>query len=79
MYFAFAAYFFQDMFVILDNNFRLLAPLSAGTQYADVAPRYLIFTSGLLRGALSNLGIKCQVTGEVQSMPAAKFSIQIQR
>ena len=34
--------------------------------------QYLSFACGLLTGALSNVGIKCQVTAEVTSMPACK-------
>jgi len=37
------------------------------------------FTCGLIRGALSNLGINSMVTAEVESMPACKFHIQVQR
>ena len=36
-------------------------------------PQYLAFTCGLLAGALTNLGIRCQVTAEVTTMPACEL------
>ncbi|CAO2586780.1 Trafficking protein particle complex subunit 6B [Lemmus lemmus] len=41
--------------------------------------QYLAFTCGLIRGGLSNLGIKSIVTAEVSSMPACKFQVMIQK
>nr|CAD7404721.1 unnamed protein product [Timema cristinae] len=46
---------------------------------ANFATEYVAFTCGLIRGALSNLGINSMVTAEVQTMPACKFHIQVQR
>ncbi|KAI3357330.1 hypothetical protein L3Q82_015479, partial [Scortum barcoo] len=62
----------QGIYVLQDNKFRLLSQLSAGKQYLDQAPKYLAFTCGLVRGALSNLGVKSIVTAEVSVMPACK-------
>lgn len=56
-----------------------MSKISGGSQYLDVAPLYIAFTSGLLRGALANLGINSIVTAEVQTMPACKFHIQVPR
>ncbi|KAK9497496.1 hypothetical protein O3M35_004206 [Rhynocoris fuscipes] len=69
----------QGVYVLQDNSFRFMNKISTGIQFLDVAPMYIAFTSGLLRGALANLGIKCQVTAEVQTMPTCKFHIQVQR
>ncbi|XP_074146815.1 trafficking protein particle complex subunit 6B isoform X1 [Sminthopsis crassicaudata] len=41
--------------------------------------KYLAFTCGLIRGGLSNLGIKSIVTAEVSAMPACKFQVMIQK
>ncbi|XP_028309008.1 trafficking protein particle complex subunit 6b isoform X2 [Gouania willdenowi] len=41
--------------------------------------QYLAFTCGLVRGALSNLGVKSIVTAEVSIMPACKFQVMIQK
>ncbi|NXF52543.1 TPC6B protein, partial [Oceanites oceanicus] len=60
------------IYVLQDNKFRLLTQMSAGKQYLEHAPKYLAFTCGLIRGGLSNLGIKSIVTAEVSSMPACK-------
>ncbi|KDR17521.1 trafficking protein particle complex subunit 6B [Zootermopsis nevadensis] len=69
----------QGVYVLQDNAFRFLTRLSAGRQYLEMAPKYVAFTCGLIRGALSNLGINSMVTAEVQSMPGCKFHIQVQR
>ncbi|KAL1129825.1 hypothetical protein AAG570_012769 [Ranatra chinensis] len=69
----------QGVYVLQDNGFRFLSRIGTGRQYLDLAPAYIAFTSGVLRGALANLGINCLVTAEVQSMPACKFHIQVQR
>ncbi|XP_073994448.1 trafficking protein particle complex subunit Trs33 isoform X2 [Rhodnius prolixus] len=69
----------QGVYVLQDNAFRFMNKISVGSQYLDVAPMYIAYTSGLLRGALANLGINCHVTAEVQSMPTCKFHIQVQR
>ncbi|KAK9703160.1 Transport protein particle (TRAPP) component [Popillia japonica] len=50
-----------------------------GRQYLEMAPRYVAFTCGVVRGSLANLGINCLVTAEVQAMPLCKFHIQVQR
>ncbi|XP_014662959.1 PREDICTED: trafficking protein particle complex subunit 6B-like isoform X1 [Priapulus caudatus] len=69
----------QGVYVLQDNKFRLLTQISIGKQYIEIAPRFLSFTCGLIRGALSNLGITSVVTAEVITMPACKFQIQIPR
>jgi len=69
----------QGVFVLQDNRFRLLTQMSCNKQYMELAPRYLAFPCGLIRGALSNLGVISVVTAEVSQMPACKFQIQIHR
>ncbi|XP_067227605.1 trafficking protein particle complex subunit 6b isoform X1 [Chanodichthys erythropterus] len=69
----------QGIYVLQDNKFRLLTQLSAGKQYLEHAPKFLAFTCGLVRGALSNLGVKSIVTAEVSVMPACKFQVMIQK
>uniref|UniRef100_A0A8C2HE26 Trafficking protein particle complex subunit 6B n=1 Tax=Cyprinus carpio TaxID=7962 RepID=A0A8C2HE26_CYPCA len=65
----------QGIYVLQDNKFHLLTQLSAGKQYLEHAPKFLAFTCGLVRGALSNLGVKSIVTAEVSVMPACKEQI----
>jgi hypothetical protein len=67
----------QDTYVLHDNAFRLLLHLSEGNQYREEAQTYLSFACGLLTGALSNVGIKCQVTAEVTKMPACTFQVKV--
>lgn len=69
----------QGVYVLHDNAFRFLTRISQGKQYLELAPRYVAYTCGILRGGLANLGVNCFVTAEVQSMPSCKFHIQIQR
>ncbi|XP_064603215.1 trafficking protein particle complex subunit 6b-like [Liolophura sinensis] len=69
----------QGVYVLQDNKFKFLTQMSSGKQYMEEAPKYLALPCGMIRGALSNLGINCLVTAEVSAMPACKFQIQIQR
>ncbi|XP_061638328.1 trafficking protein particle complex subunit 6B, like isoform X2 [Phyllopteryx taeniolatus] len=62
-----------------DNKFNLLTQLSNGKQYLDQAPKYLAFSCGVVRGALSNLGLESVVTAEVSVMPSCKFQVVIQK
>ncbi|XP_067384200.1 trafficking protein particle complex subunit 6b [Channa argus] len=69
----------QGIYVLQDSKFRLLSQLAVGKQYLEQAPKYLAFTCGLVRGALSSLGVKSIVTAEVSLMPACKFQVIIQK
>ena len=69
---------FQGTYVVQDNQFRLLLPVSDGGQFADKAPRYMHFSCGMIRGALANLGIASAVTAEMGTMPVVKFNIVVQ-
>lgn len=41
--------------------------------------QFVVFTCGLLRGALKNLGINCTVSGEVQNIPVCTFHVEVSR
>lgn len=69
----------QGVYVVLDNKFRFLTPMSGEKQYLEFAPRFVAFSCGLIRGALANLGVQAIVTAEVNEMPSCKFQIQVQR
>ncbi|XP_032983454.1 NTPase KAP family P-loop domain-containing protein 1 isoform X1 [Rhinolophus ferrumequinum] len=60
----------QGTYVLQDNSFPLLIRMSSGLQYLEEAPKFLAFTCGILRGALSTLGIKSLVTASVAALPA---------
>ncbi|KAK8774471.1 trafficking protein particle complex subunit Trs33 [Amblyomma americanum] len=66
----------HGVYVLHDNKFRFLTQLSNNKQYIEMAPKYLAFTCGLIRGTLANLGINSVVTVEVTTMPACKFQVQ---
>ncbi|XP_076365982.1 trafficking protein particle complex subunit 6b-like isoform X2 [Tachypleus tridentatus] len=59
----------KGVYVLQDNRFRFLTQLSQSKQYIEATPKYLAFTCGVVRGALSNLGITSIVTAEVFSSP----------
>lgn len=68
----------QGIYVLQDNSFRFLKQISNTSQYLDQAPGHVVFTCGLIRGTLANLGITCVVTAEITgSMPSCKFHIQV--
>jgi hypothetical protein len=69
----------QGVYVLQDKSFKYLQSISASKQYFEDSSVFLVFTCGLLRGSLANLGIKSVVTTEVVSLPAVKFQIQVQR
>ncbi|MED6266593.1 Trafficking protein particle complex subunit 6B [Characodon lateralis] len=69
----------QGTYVLQDNKFSLLTQFSGGKQYLDQAPKYLAFSCGVVRGALSNLGLESVVTAEVSIMPSCKFQVVIQK
>ncbi|KAI9522110.1 Trafficking protein particle complex subunit 6B [Dissostichus eleginoides] len=69
----------QGTYVLQDNKFSFLTQLSSGKQYLDQAPKYLAFSCGVVRGALSNLGMDSVVTAEVSVMPSCKFQVVVQK
>jgi len=69
----------RGIYVLHDNRFRWLAKLSAGNnaQAKEAAAKYLIFPCGLMRGALANLGLVCEVSAEVTTLPGCNFTVKI--
>lgn len=68
----------QGIYVLQDNSFRFLKQISNSSQYLELAPKYVVFSCGILRGSLANLGIQAIVTAEIVStMPSCKFHIQV--
>ena len=59
----------QGVYVLQDKSFKYLQSISASKQYFEDSSVFLVFTCGLLRGSLANLGIKSVVTTEVVSLP----------
>lgn len=44
---------------------------------AAAAGQYLYFPCGLIRGALTNLGVPCSVSADVAALPACSFTVRI--
>ncbi|KAK4746164.1 hypothetical protein SAY87_012476 [Trapa incisa] len=80
----------RGTFVLQDNHFRWLSRMSIesspemvvsspdGEDKASQAmSMHLYFPCGIIRGALSNLGIPCAVSADISSLPACSFVIRI--
>ena len=50
----------------------ILVAMDVHCVFALLHLQYLAFTCGLLSGALTNLGICCQISAEVTTMPACE-------
>jgi hypothetical protein len=66
-------------YVLLENKFRYITRISNSKQYLELMPKYLIFTCGLIRGALADFGIEATVSGDVGVPPACVFNVQVRR
>merc|ERR1711997_337388 len=69
----------QGVYVLQDKSFKYLQTVSNSKQYFEDSAAFLVFTCGLIRGSLANLGVKSVVTTDVNTLPAVKFQIQVQR
>ncbi|KAM8954202.1 trafficking protein particle complex subunit 6A isoform 1-T1 [Pelodytes ibericus] len=69
----------QGTYVLQDNKFLLLTQISCTKQYLEEAPKFLAYTCGLIKGALSNMGVCCSVSAEVPVMPTCKFQVVISK
>ncbi|KAF7699799.1 trafficking protein particle complex subunit 6B, like [Silurus meridionalis] len=69
----------QGTYVLQDNRFPLLTQVSCKKQQLEESSKYLAYTCGLIRGALSNLGLESVVTAEVSSVPSCKFQVVVQK
>ncbi|KAJ7551105.1 hypothetical protein O6H91_07G134100 [Diphasiastrum complanatum] len=80
----------RGVFVLQDNRFRWLTRLSidspanpsdssptSSAKVAQAAGPYLYYPCGLIRGALTNLGVPCAVSAEVSTLPACSFIVRI--
>eukprot|EP00270_Netrium_digitus_P012646 TRINITY_DN4133_c0_g1_i1.p1 TRINITY_DN4133_c0_g1~~TRINITY_DN4133_c0_g1_i1.p1 ORF type:complete len:190 (-),score=34.95 TRINITY_DN4133_c0_g1_i1:210-779(-) len=56
---------------------RMMASSGSAIKTASSAGLYLYLPCGLIRGALTNLGVPCVVTAEISSLPACSFTIKI--
>lgn len=66
-----------DTFVIEDYNFEWLQDIApvGNVDFDSEVLKFLVFPCGLLRGALSSLGVICTVVAECDQYPKVKFTI----
>ncbi|XP_022747856.1 trafficking protein particle complex subunit 6B-like [Durio zibethinus] len=81
----------RGTFVLQDNRFRWLtrmsidlSPKNGASEEASimadnkgVQSMHLYFPCGIIRGALSNLGIPCAVSADISNLPACSFVVRI--
>ncbi len=67
----------SGIFVLQDNNFKLLTQVSNDEESFETSQNVASFTCGLLRGTLANFGYTNIVTADIQSLPCCKFQINI--
>ncbi|KAJ3298227.1 Trafficking protein particle complex subunit 6B [Rhizoclosmatium sp. JEL0117] len=68
----------RGIYVLTDNNFRWFSRMSANsaTETAQLAFPHAAFPCGLIRGALSALGVASVVIAEVSNTPQCTFQIK---
>ncbi|KAL4877644.1 transport protein particle component-domain-containing protein [Aspergillus karnatakaensis] len=68
----------RGVYVLTDNSFRPFARMSTSVrgEAVSMAQAYLWFPCGVIRGALSNLGIDTTVQAETTELPGATFQIK---
>ncbi|KAJ6996143.1 uncharacterized protein [Populus alba] len=79
----------RGTFVLQDNKFPWLSRMSGDdlsvengmedpeSKGAQAMSMYCYFPCGIIRGALSNLGIPCAVSADISSLPACSFVISV--
>ncbi|XP_020579322.1 LOW QUALITY PROTEIN: trafficking protein particle complex subunit 6B [Phalaenopsis equestris] len=82
----------RGTFVLQDNMFRWIARISPNplqenlsesstpnddNQAAQITSMYLYFPCGIIRGALTSLGIPCAVSADISNRPACSFVVRI--
>ncbi|KAI8893757.1 transport protein particle component [Globomyces pollinis-pini] len=71
----------RGTYVLSDNSFRWLSTMSSDLITPDQATTYyqnhLAIPCGIIRGAMSNLGVNCTVVAEVSSSPSCTFQIKL--
>ena len=69
----------QGVYMLQDNSHPMLARCSpSAAREAWLAGLYIKFPAGLIRGALSGLGVIASVSAEVSELPKCQFTIRIQ-
>ncbi|GIK06523.1 trafficking protein particle complex subunit 33 [Aspergillus viridinutans] len=68
----------RGVYVLTDNSFRPFARMSTASrsEATAMAQVFLWFPCGVIRGALSNMGIATTVQAETSELPGATFQIK---
>ncbi|PLB49536.1 BET3 family protein [Aspergillus steynii IBT 23096] len=68
----------RGVYVLTDNSFRPFSRMSMSvrSEAVSMAQAYLWFPCGVIRGALSSLGIHTTVQAETAELPGATFQIK---
>ncbi|KAM0092348.1 hypothetical protein ACP6JD_004181 [Aspergillus fumigatus] len=68
----------RGVYVLTDNSFRPFARMSMASrsEATAMAQAFLWFPCGIIRGALSNMGIATTVQAETSELPGATFQIK---
>ncbi|KIZ02500.1 Trafficking protein particle complex subunit 6B [Monoraphidium neglectum] len=76
----------RGIYVLQDHSFRWLlrlapaAPVQEGSRpefLARSAQPYLYLPCGIIRGALTHLGVNCTVEADAKALPSCSFTIKI--
>ena len=73
----------QGVYMLQDNSHPVLARCSPSSSRQATAKQlaalHIKFPSGLIRGALSGLGVVASVSAEVSELPKCQFTIKVRR
>jgi len=72
----------RGVFVLHDNNFTWTASMEVdhhSDESLDEVKKFLVVPCGLIRGVLTNLGLRCTVRAEFATLPACLFNVQVQQ
>uniref|UniRef100_A0A5K3F3N8 Trafficking protein particle complex subunit 6B n=1 Tax=Mesocestoides corti TaxID=53468 RepID=A0A5K3F3N8_MESCO len=67
----------KDVYVLTDSAFPFLCRIEPSQQYNPIVEMILAFPCGLLRGALSSLGLCCIVNADVINLPSCQFTVRV--
>eukprot|EP01128_Nolandella_sp_AFSM9_P002093 TRINITY_DN12481_c0_g1_i1.p1 TRINITY_DN12481_c0_g1~~TRINITY_DN12481_c0_g1_i1.p1 ORF type:complete len:163 (+),score=20.82 TRINITY_DN12481_c0_g1_i1:51-539(+) len=69
----------KGVFELTSNQFEWISKISASTvaESQSLAEKYVVLPQGLIRGALSSLGVSCLVKADIPQFPNCTFTIKI--
>jgi hypothetical protein len=71
---------YKGTYVLNDAKFKFFQKISGveSKETTEFAKQHVVYTCGIIRGALNVLGIETIVTGDIQVIPSCQFKIQEQ-